>query len=130
MKRKEKRKEQKRKEKQSKERKEINFYLLKPHYEAHPLVLTRSFGHPRIVMVLQPLMEKQIDSKAKLLAEWYPSYFLLSSSFFFLYFFTSLRTFGGMINEIIDVPALHTSISNLPHTYEDRKRTLEQHQDF
>eukprot|EP00026_Physarum_polycephalum_P001682 Phypoly_transcript_01684.p1 GENE.Phypoly_transcript_01684~~Phypoly_transcript_01684.p1 ORF type:complete len:1055 (-),score=225.00 Phypoly_transcript_01684:55-2847(-) len=41
-----------------------------PHYEAHPLMLTRSFGHARIVTLLQPLVDKKIDSKAKLLEEW------------------------------------------------------------
>jgi len=42
----------------------------KHHYETHPLVLTKSFTHPRIVTLVQPLAEKKIDSRAKLMQEW------------------------------------------------------------
>lgn len=43
----------------------------KEHYEAHPLLLTKSFSNPRIVALLQPLIDKKIDTKKKLLEAWY-----------------------------------------------------------
>ena len=56
-------------------------------------MLTRSFGHPRIVTLLQPLADKKIDSKEKLLAEWYTSIVPLFCSLFVLFSFIFFSLF-------------------------------------
>jgi len=42
----------------------------KNHFDAHPMLLTKTFSQPRVVALLQPLIDSKIASKKQLLEKW------------------------------------------------------------